>query len=82
MSFNEFPGGTIGITLISLSMINSITAGVFVFCITWIGYNKLDNFLRSYNIKPSSKGVANMTETKFVFPLSSVLCVQVAFLSP
>lgn len=30
----------------------------------WIGYNKLDRFLRPYNIKPVSKGEANMTETK------------------
>jgi transposase len=32
--------------------------------ILWIGYNKLDRFLRSYTIKPISKGAINMTETK------------------
>ena len=36
MSFREFPGGTIGLTLSSLSMINSITVGVFVFCFALI----------------------------------------------
>ena len=32
ISSKELPGGTIGITLLSLSMINSITVGTLEFC--------------------------------------------------
>ena len=40
------------------------SAGITVIFSGWIAYNKLDRFLRSYNIKAISKEAAIMTEIK------------------
>ncbi len=48
------------------------SAGITVIFSGWIAYNKLDRFLRSYNIKAISKEAAIMTEIKLKEYLASI----------